>query len=96
MALSPAELSLRNSIAANERWGREPDRTAATAPGRRAFEQRFLDAADGDPVRAANLRAAHFKRLALKSAISRRKAREATAAAEAAESELAELDGGAP
>lgn len=89
-ASTPAERSLAGSIAAHERWGREPDRTAATAPGRSAFEQKFWDAADGDPVRAAHLRSAYFKRLALKSAVARRTARAAVAAAEAAEAELHE------
>lgn len=67
-----AERSLIGQIAANERWGRTADRAAATAPARRALDQKFLDQADGDPVRAANLRKAHFKRLALKSAQARR------------------------
>jgi hypothetical protein len=53
-------------------WANTTDRTARTAPGRAAFEQRFLDQADGDPVRAAHLRKAYFARLALKSAQARR------------------------
>lgn len=50
--------------------------------------------AEGDPQRAKSLRSAYFKRLALKSAQSRRKSRELTEQAEAAETELAELTGG--
>jgi hypothetical protein len=44
--------------------------------------------------RAEHLRKAHFQRLALKSAQSRRRAKEATEAAAAAERGLAELNGG--
>jgi hypothetical protein len=45
-------------------------------------------------VRAEHLRKAHYARLALKSAQSRRKAREATTAAETAEVELLSALGG--
>jgi hypothetical protein len=55
--------------------------------------QQFLDKAGGDPVRAEHLRVAYYKRLALKSAQARRRAREATAAAEAAAHELDEAGG---
>jgi hypothetical protein len=57
------------------------------------MDAKFLERAGGDPVRAAHLRKAHFARLALKSAQSRRKARQLTAEAEAAESELIEAGG---
>lgn len=59
-------------IGAHTRWANCKDRTAATAPARAALEQKFLDEADGDPVRAAHLRKAYFQRLALKSAQARR------------------------
>jgi hypothetical protein len=75
-------------------WANTPDRAARTAAGRAAFEQRFLDQAGGDPKRADALRRAHFVDLALKSARSRRLARENTTTAEMAERELAELAGG--
>jgi len=88
-----AERKLRATIAAHESWAATPDRTARTAPARAALDQKFLDAAGGDPVRAEHLRKAHFARLALKSAQSRRKAREALAAAREAEAELTELGG---
>lgn len=71
------ERSLVASIAAHESWARTPNRSARTAPARAALDQKFLDAAGGDPVRAAHLRKAHFARLALKSAQARRKGREA-------------------
>lgn len=90
-----AERSLRSSIAAHESWANTPDRSARTAPARRALEQKFLDAAGGDPRRAESLRKAHFARLALKSAQARRKARELTAQADAADAELAATSGDA-
>ena len=90
-----SERSLAASIAADTSWFNTPDRTARTAPARAALEQKFLDQAGGDPVRAAHLRKAYFKRLALKSAQSRRRAKEYSETAEAAESALTELTGGA-
>ncbi len=75
-------------------WAHTPDRSARTAPARAALDRKFLDAAGGDPVRAAHLRKAHFQRLALKSAQSRRKIKEATAVAETVEAELSA--GGGP
>ena len=35
----------RSRLAAFERWAREPDRTAATAPMRAAYQARFIAAA---------------------------------------------------
>lgn len=93
MPIPRSEARLRASIAAHESWAQTPDRSARTAPARRALEQRFLDAADGDPKRAEHLRRAYFQRLALKSAQARRKARELTAQAEAAEAELQAMGG---
>jgi hypothetical protein len=37
------------------------------------MDQKFLDQADGDPVRAEHFRKAYYARLALKSAQARRK-----------------------
>jgi hypothetical protein len=88
-----AERRLSASIAAHESWAATPDRSARTAPARRALDQKFLDAAGGDPVRAEHLRRAYFQRLALKSAQSRRKARELTERAVAAEAELEAIGG---
>jgi hypothetical protein len=48
--------------------------------------------AGGDPVRAEHLRKAWYARLSLRSAQSRRRARENTEAADAAEAELSVLD----
>lgn len=91
--MSDSELSLLGRLGAHASWANTTDRSARTAPARAALEQKFLDATDGDPVRAAHLRKAHFARLALKSAQSRRKARAVTATAGAAEAELAEAGG---
>ena len=60
-------------IAAHERWAREPDRSAATAPARQANADRYLNAvrvlnpnlSDEElAVRAVNLRSADMTRLA--------------------------------
>lgn len=83
-----AERRLAASIAAHESWAHTPDRTARTAPARAALDQKFLDAAQGDPIRAQHLRKAHFARLALKSAQARRKARGLMDEAETAEAEM--------
>lgn len=91
MSISDSERRLRSQIAAHESWAQTPNRSARTANARAGLEAKFLEQAEGDPVRAAHLRKAHFQRLALKSAISRRKSRELTEAAEAAEAELTEL-----
>lgn len=73
---SAARRRLAGKIGAQTSWANTTDRTARTAPARSAFDQKFLDQADGDPVRAAHLKKAHFARLALKSAEARRKKRE--------------------
>ena len=71
---------LIGSIGAHESWARTADRTARTAPGRRAFLERFEREVDPDNVlppaerarRAEHARKAYFQRLALKSAQARR------------------------
>ncbi len=93
-SLLPSERKLNSSIAAHESWAHTENRSARTAPARAALDRKFLEQADGDPVRAAHFRKSHFYRLALKSAQSRRKSRELTSQAEQAEAELAELTGG--
>lgn len=76
MSWTASERAMRSRIAAHESWAKTPDRTLRTAAGRAAFAQRFLDEADGDPVRAEHLRKAYYLRLALKSAQARRRVRE--------------------
>jgi hypothetical protein len=85
-----SEKRLRARIASETSWAQTLDRTARTAPARAALLAKFLEQADGDPVRAEHLRKAHFARLALKSAQARRKIKTLTAEAAAAEAELRE------
>jgi len=85
--------SLIARLAAHESWANTEDRSARTAPARAALDARFLEEADGDPVRAAHRRKAYFARLALLSAQSRRKAKQLTADAVTAEAELDALGG---
>ena len=92
--MTKAERRLRAQIAGNESWAATPDRSARTAPARAAMQAKFLEQAGGDPLRAEHLRKAHFARLALKSAVARRKAREHAKAAESAETELRQQGGG--
>ena len=94
MFTQPSERALSASIAAHTSWANTTNRSARTAPARAALDAKFLAEADGDPVRADHLRKAYFKRLALKSAQSRRRVKENLTAAEAAEAELATLGGG--
>lgn len=99
MSLTPSERKLRASAAAHQSWGNTENRASRTAPARAALAAKFLAEADGDPVRAESLRVAHFQRLALKSALARRKyagerrAREATEALAALEAEEAAQGG---
>ena len=44
--LTPVQRSIRGRIAANIRWANEPDRLAATKPGRDAAFQKLLDEVD--------------------------------------------------
>jgi len=89
MEASQAERSMRASIAADQRWAQINDRAAATARARKAFNDQFEKLVDPDGKltpderarRAASARRAHMKRLALRSARSRRAAADARSAA---------------
>ena len=59
-------------------WGNTKNRTARTQPARDKFEQRFLDEADGDPIRAAAYRKAYFRQLALASSKARARRKKAS------------------
>lgn len=93
--------TLAAQIAAHESWAHTSDRSARTAPARAALMARFE--AEVDPAgtlppderarRAEHARKAYFLRLSLKSAKARR-ARTVVAEGEAADRELAALDGG--
>ncbi len=101
MPLTPEQRSLRSRIATSEKWAKTADRSAATAPARRAFLDQFEKQVDPDgtldpaerAIRAAHAKKAYFARLALKSSRARARVKELTAEAEAAEAELSELDG---
>lgn len=69
----PTELSLNGSAASYVSWGNTTDRAARMQPAHAAFNQKWLDMADGDPLRAEAYRRAHFKRLALRSVQARRR-----------------------
>ena len=64
---------MRGQIAAHISWANTPDPSGRTAPARRALEAKWLAEAGGDPVKAENLRKAHYARMALASAKARRR-----------------------
>jgi hypothetical protein len=78
--LTPSERTLRAQLAANTGWAFTEDRSARTAPARRAAFAKFEQAVDPDGVlpaeerarRAENLRRAHLQQMALRSAKVRR------------------------
>lgn len=80
-SMTPQERSLRGQIAAHASWARTPDRSARTAPARKALLDKFEQEVDPDGTlppaerakRAENARKAYFRRLALKSAQARRR-----------------------
>lgn len=88
MPESPSDKSLHGRIAAYERWSRTEDRTAATEPARAGLNAKFI--AEIDPegkLEPADLasrlqarRKAHFARLSLLSAQSRRRIQTARSA----------------
>lgn len=81
MPLTPSEKSLRAQIAVHESWARTADRRARTAPARKAALAKFEAQVDPQGTlepqerarRAEHARKAHFTRLALKSAVARRR-----------------------
>jgi hypothetical protein len=91
--VASTEASLQAQLAVHTSWANTTDRSARTAPARAAYDRTFLKDTDGDSARAESARKAHYVGLQLLSVKSRRKAKEASAAAELAESELAGLGG---
>jgi hypothetical protein len=89
--MTDSDLTLLGRLGAHESWARTTDRSARTAPARAALEAKFLAEANGDPVRAAHLRKAHYARMALRSAQARRKSRAWAEVADQADAELAEV-----
>lgn len=90
-------------MGAAERWGRTLDRTAATAPARAGMRAKFAREIDSDStldqaeleLRIDSLMRAHMLRMILAAKTARRKVKELTEVAGAAEAELAELGGDA-
>lgn len=98
--LTPSERALRARLAAHIKHAACEDPSAATAPARRAFLDRFMrearerfgDLPDEELARRAeHLKRAYFTKLSLRSSTARRKAREATDQADAADAELTQL-----
>ena len=87
-ARTPSERSQAASIMAHQSWANTPDPSARTAPGRAALLAKFECEADPDGTldpaerarRADHLRKAHFRRMALRSAQTRRRTGEARGA----------------
>ena len=71
-SLTPAERSLRGTLASHQSWANTENRTERTAPARKALDAKFLAEAGGDPKRAESLRKAYYARLAFLSAKARR------------------------
>jgi hypothetical protein len=89
-ARDPESRSIVAQIAAAERWGREPDRTAATQPARDGRRAKLRQEIDPDGILAANdpaelekrvdhLVRAHMLRMSLAAKAARRRAREGVA-----------------
>ena len=79
-SLTPAERSLRGTLASHQSWANTENRTERTANARAALDQKFLDQAGGDPQRAESLRKAYYARLAFLSAKARRERKGGAAA----------------
>jgi len=101
MSATESDRTLAARIAAHESWAKSANRSARTAPARAALLAKFEAQVDPDGSlspeerlsRAENARKAHFTRLALKSARSRRKAADLTVDPDRADAELAEAGG---
>lgn len=92
MSTTDDSLRLHRQAAAHMSWAKTPDRNRRTAPARQALEQKWLDMADGDPIRAEHFRKAHIAKMTAASLAARRKAREARAELAQAEAELRKLE----
>jgi hypothetical protein len=79
--LTPGERTLRARMAAHTSWARTNDRSARTAPARKAAMDRYEREVDPDRTlepaerarRAEQAMKAHMARIALKSALARRR-----------------------
>ncbi len=64
---TPKQHRMASRLGAHKSWAQTEDRTARTAKARAAREQKFLDQAGGDPVKAEHLRKAFYLRMQLAS-----------------------------
>ncbi len=64
MSITDSERQLRARIAAHESWAATPNRSVRTVPARAALDAKFLEQAQGDPVRAEHFRKAYWRRFA--------------------------------
>lgn len=79
---TPSERAMSAKLASHVSWSQTPDRTARTEPGRQALLAKFEQQVDPDGAMtpearrdaALSARKAHFARMALRSAQSRRRA----------------------
>ena len=86
-APTAAERRAWASVAANERWAKEKDRSAATQAARDAFIQKFYQQVDPEGVlpaeerhkRAMAARSAHYARIRAKGLAAKRRLRDAEA-----------------
>jgi hypothetical protein len=98
-ARSPEERSLIARIAITERWAREPDRAAATAPARAGLRGKYAREVDPDGVlteadrehRVDQLMHAHMLRMTLRAKVARRKVAGMLVEASAADAALEEI-----
>jgi hypothetical protein len=99
--LTQSERTLRAQLAANTGWAFTQDRTARTAPARRAAFAKFGQAVDPHGVlppeerakRAENLRRAHLQQMALRSAKVRRLRAELVRVEQVAVADVEEVSG---
>lgn len=99
--LTPEQRTLRAKLAAHARWSKVTDRTAATAPARKALHDRIAAEIDPDnkldPLERArrvdSAVKAHMLRLSLKSSKARSRGEHATA--EVIEEQITNLGGAA-
>jgi hypothetical protein len=83
--MTPEQRALRSRLGAHTRWANTEDRSAATAPARKAFADRWEKKVDPDGVldpheraiRAEHAKKAHFGRMAMASAKARARKRKA-------------------
>ncbi len=66
---------MAGKIGAHSKWSTldAAGRSAATLAARTALEDKWLAEAEGDPVRAKHLKALHYSRMAMRSAMARRR-----------------------